>query len=200
MRQRGGLKAQRVRGDRPPTVGWMPAARGPRNPLPRTIVLAALAVLMFAAPASARYVEYAYVSKVVDGDTIRVDLRGLPTTVRLIGVDTPELHDRRDYTSPPQPFAREAADYTRRELDGKRVRLEYERHERFDIYGRTLAYVFLEDGTFFNRELVRSGYARAYTRFPFRYRKQFRADEAEARRTGRGMWAHSAVPFQGVAP
>jgi len=47
---------------------------------------------------------------------------------------------------------------------------------------------------------VRSGYARAYTRFPFHYRKQFRADEAEARRAGRGLWAHPSAPLHGVAP
>jgi micrococcal nuclease len=135
--------------------------------------------------------ERALVSSVVDGDTIRVDLGGAVRTVRLIGVDTPELGDRRDRHALPQPYAREAADFTRRALGGQRVRLEYERRDRLDRYGRTLAYVFLEDGTFFNRELVRSGHARVFLRFPFRYRKQFRADEAAARRAGRGLWGHS---------
>jgi len=200
MRQRGGLKGQMASGGRAYSIGRDPAVCRRTNPIARAIILAALALLVLAAPARARYVEYAFVSRVVDGDTIHVDLRGMSTTVRLIGVDTPELHDRRDATSPPQPFAREAAAYTRHELNGKRVRLEYERHERYDVYGRTLAYVFLEDGTFFNRELVRSGYARAYTRFPFHYRKQFRADEAEARRAGRGLWAHPSAPLHGVAP
>jgi micrococcal nuclease len=109
--------------------------------------------------------------------------------VRLIGVDTPELGDRRDRSAAPQPWAREAADFTRRTLKGKRVRLEFEPADRFDRYGRTLAYVFLDDGTFVNRELVRSGYAQAYTHFPFRYRAEFRADEAEARQARRGLWA-----------
>jgi micrococcal nuclease len=135
----------------------------------------------------------ALVASVVDGDTIRVDFGDGVRTVRLIGVDTPELGDRDDPSVPPQPFAREATDFTRRTLRGKRIRLEYEPAERLDRYGRTLAYVFLEDGTFFNRELVRSGYARAYTRFPFRYRKQFRADEAAARRDRRGLWAQAAA-------
>jgi len=130
----------------------------------------------------------ARVAWVVDGDTVRVEAGGHTITVRLIGVDTPEVADRHDPSVPPQPFACEAAAFTRRTLMGKSVRLEYESHERFDRYGRTLAYVFLDDGTFFNRELVRDGYARAYTHFPFRYRKLFRADESAARRAGRGLW------------
>jgi len=137
----------------------------------------------------------ALVSRVADGDTIQVELAGRATTIRLIGVDTPELGDRSDPSAPPQPFAREAADFTRRSLKGQHVRLEFESGDRLDRYGRTLAYVFLADGTFFNRELLRRGYARAYTRFPFRYRDQFRSDEAAARQAQRGLWAQAATPL-----
>ena len=146
-------------------------------------------LLQLSTPVAALDAERARVFTVVDGDTIRVYIGGQRRTVRLIGVDTPELRDRDDPSAPPQHFAREAADFTRRALYGKQVRLEYEQRERTDRYGRTLAYVFLDDGTFFNRELVRSGCGRAYTRFPFRYRKQFRADEAAARQSGLGLWA-----------
>jgi micrococcal nuclease len=156
--------------------------------LPLSLAAVALALIL-ALPASAGEGQSARVFAVVDGDTVRVYVDGRQRTVRLIGVDTPELRDRHNPDAPPQPFAREAADYTRRTLNGQRVRLEYEPHDRFDVYGRVLAYVFLDDGTFFNRELVRSGYARAYRRFRFRYRKQFIADEAAARRAGRGLWA-----------
>src|SRR5262245_33452588 len=94
----------------------------------------------------------ALVIAVVDGDTIRVERGGRTQTVRLIGVDTPEVVDRQRPDSPPQPFAREAADFTRRRLAERTVRLEFEGGERLDHYGRLLAYVFLDDGTFFNRE------------------------------------------------
>jgi micrococcal nuclease len=137
------------------------------------------------------------VSRVADGDTIQVELGGRETTIRLIGVDTPELGDRHDRSAPPQPFAREAADFTRRTLKGQRVRLEFESGDRLDRYGRTLAYVFLVDGTFFNRELLRGGFARAYTRFPFRYRDQFRSDEAAARQAQLGLWAPTARAVAG---
>jgi len=143
--------------------------------------------LLVAGPAVGR--DSARVESVADGDTIRVLLQGERVSIRLIGIDTPELTDHFDRAAPPQPFAREAADFTRARLRGREVELEYESGDRRDRYGRTLAYVFLADGTFFNRELVREGYARAYTRYPFRFREQFLADEAAARQARRGLWA-----------
>jgi micrococcal nuclease len=65
--------------------------------------------------------------------------------------------------------------------------MEYDQ-QRQDKYGRTLAYVFLEDGTFVNAEIIRQGYGFAYTRFPFTYLEQFRLLEREAREVNRGLW------------
>ena len=131
------------------------------------------------------------VTTVVDGDTIKVSDGWRRTTVRLVGVDTPEVaHGDR----PGEPFGPEATEFTRAALAGKRVRLEVPPRDQIDAYGRLLAYVFLEDGTLFNRELVRQGYARAYTRFRFPYRDEFRRLEAEARAAGRGMWAAALLP------
>lgn len=142
--------------------------------------------LLLAAPALAR--DTARVESVADGDTIKVRLNGERITIRLIGVDTPEMGDRLDPSAPPQAFAREATTFTRDRLRGAEVELEYESGDRHDRYGRTLAYVFLVDGTFLNRELLRNGYARAYTRFPFRFRELFLAEEAAARKAARGIW------------
>ena len=127
------------------------------------------------------------VERVVDGDTIIV--RGVGR-VRLIGVDTPET------VSPGRPvefFGREASAFTKRLLEGRPVRLEYD-WERTDRYGRTLAYVHLADGTFVNAEIIRRGYGHAYTRFPFRHRDRFRQLEREARTAGRGLWNPRATP------
>jgi micrococcal nuclease len=99
-------------------------------------------------------------------------------------VDTPETKDPRQ---PVQYFGEEAAAFTRRMVEGKRVRLEYD-WERKDTYGRTLAYVYLEDGTFLNAEIIRQGYGFAYTRFPFKYLEEFRKLEREAREARRGLW------------
>ncbi len=55
----------------------------------------------------------------------------------------------------------------------------------------TLAYVFLEDGTFLNAEIIKQGYGHAYTRFPFKYMDEFRRYEREARGQRRGLWGKS---------
>ena len=139
-------------------------------------MLAAAAAALVAAPAAAQVVE-----RVVDGDTIIVQGVG---RVRLIGVDTPEtVHPRR----PVECFGKEASAYTKRLLHEQHVRLEYDQ-ERTDRYGRTLAYVYLSNGTLANAEIVRQGYGHAYTRFPFRHLDEFRQHEREARQGERGLW------------
>jgi len=120
--------------------------------------------------------------RVVDGDTLVLDG---DERIRLIGVDTPESVDPR---RPVEQFGKEAAAFTRRLAEGRRVRLEFDQ-ERRDHYGRTLAYVYLEDGTFLNAVIIRQEYGHAYTRFPFRYSDDFRAYEREARTQRRGLWA-----------
>lgn len=129
------------------------------------------------------------VSNVFDGDTIVVVLDGRQVTIRLIGVDTPET-GRPD--TPVQFYGPEASDFTRSNLLGKQVRLEFEAPDRpggaMDKYGRTLAYVFTGDGTNFNLELVRLGYGRAYTKYPFQYQRAFEKAEKAARKAGLGMW------------
>lgn len=169
-----------------------------RRLLAVALLLLALGARAEQAPEAARGGEAAVVAHVVDGDTVRVRLGAREVTVRLLGVDTPELHDRRDRRAAAQPFAYEAAAFTRRALSGRTVHLRYDSTQRIDRYGRTLAYVFLADGTCFNRELVRQGYARAYLRFPFDEREQFAADEQAARAAGRGLWAQAASDDSGA--
>lgn len=126
------------------------------------------------------------ITDVVDGDTVHVGRGWRRTTVRLIGVDAPEtIHPEK----PVEAYGLEASEFAERTLTGKWVRLEFESGNQNDVYGRLLAYIFLEDGTLFNRELVRYGYAKAYTRFPFRYKEEFRLVETEARNAGQGLWA-----------
>ena len=126
-------------------------------------------------------VQWRRVVRVVDGDTLLLDRN---ERVRLIGVDTPETVDPR---RPVERFGKEASDFTKRMVEGKRVRLEYDQ-DRVDRFGRTLAYVYLEDGTFLNAEIVKQGYGHAYTRFPFKYLDEFRGYEREAREAQRGLW------------
>ena len=129
-----------------------------------------------------------FCTKVIDGDTIKLDDG---ERVRLIGVDTPEKNDRRPEM---RDLAAAATGFTRRLCERRSVRLEYD-FERQDRHGRTLAYVFLKDGTFVNAEIVQQGYGFAYTRFPFRYLEEFRTYEREARAAGRGLWASHPSPL-----
>ena len=125
--------------------------------------------------------DYFLVTRAVDGDTIVLANKD---RVRLIGVDTPELHHPR---KPVQYYAEEAYRFTQKIVEGKTVRLEYD-WQRRDRYGRLLAYVYLPDGTFLNAELIRQGYGHAYTKYPFKYLDEFRQLEREARETGTGLW------------
>jgi micrococcal nuclease len=122
------------------------------------------------------------VTRVIDGDTIDVESVG---TVRLLGVDAPEMHGANDVA---ERFARESADYVRRRLLGQTVRLELD-WQKLDRYGRTLAYVQLDDGSLFNADLIRDGYAVAYVQQPYRRMDEFIGLEREARLAGRGLWA-----------
>ena len=119
--------------------------------------------------------------RVVDGDTL---LMTNQEKVRLIGVDTPETkHPKK----PVQRFGKEAYLFTKKMVEGEKVRLEYDWQKR-DKYGRLLAYVYLMDGTFLNAEIIKQGYGFAYTRFPFKYLEEFRRYQREARENKRGLW------------
>ncbi len=140
-------------------------------------------------PLEERQPQFRTVRRVVDGDTLVLENK---ERVRLIGVDTPETkHPRR----PVEYYGKEASAFTKRMVQGKRVRLEFDQANAHighkDRYRRTLAYVFLEDGTFLNAEIIKQGYGFAYTRFPFKYMDEFRRYEREAREQNRGLWGQS---------
>ena len=104
----------------------------------------------------------AKVTRVVDGDTIEVDIDGETHIVRYIGIDTPEtVHP----TKGVEPGGPEASEANRRLVAGKTVYLEKDKSDT-DRYGRLLRNVFLKDGTFVNAELVRQGHAEVSTYNP----------------------------------
>lgn len=137
------------------------------------------------------------VERVIDGDTFDARDGDRRVRVRLIGIDTPELHDsakrqaqiRRGWDAAViARLARAAHAAARRLLDGRRVRLEFD-VERRDRYGRLLAYVW-QDDLLVNAELLRQGHARRLTIPPnVRYADRFGRLEAEARAGRRGLWA-----------
>lgn len=128
------------------------------------------------------------VVKVVDGDTIHIDVAGRKETVRLIGINTPETVDPR---RPVECFGNEASNKAKELLEGKKIRIETEQSQgERDKYGRLLGYVFREDGLFFNEYMISEGYAYEYTyRIPYKYQAEFKVAQKEAEANGRGLWA-----------
>jgi micrococcal nuclease len=149
-------------------------------PTPTGLVEAATDAVLDAQPG------LAHVTKDVDGDTIDVVLGGKAETVRFIGIDTPETHDPR---KPVQCFGEVAAARTKALLEGKDVRLEADpTNSDRDKYGRLLRYVYLPNGTLVNAQLIREGYAFAYTVFPFIRLDEFQGLETAARQDNVGLW------------
>lgn len=121
---------------------------------------------------------------VVDGDTIKVSELG---TLRLIGMDTPETKDPRlGYV---ECFGKEASNKATELLSGKKVYLEFDPSNRIDKYGRTLAYVYREDGYFFNKQMIAEGYANSYTKYPHPKMDEFNQAQEQARTSQAGLWS-----------
>ena len=96
------------------------------------------------------------VVRVVDGDTVILNIDGNKTRVRLIGIDTPESVAKDKSRNVKE--GKVASDYTKRLLENKRVRLEYD-DEKNDVYDRKLGYLFLDD-EFINEKLLKEGMAK----------------------------------------
>ncbi|MDD2679399.1 MAG: thermonuclease family protein [Candidatus Omnitrophica bacterium] len=135
------------------------------------------------------------VTRVVDGDTLVLETG---ERVRLIGIDTPEIHasnklyrdsqrTNQDVTTI-QKMGQRAYAFTKNLVEGRRVSLEFD-VEKYDKYDRLLAYVYLKDGTFVNAEIVKQGYASLMTYPPnVKYADLFLKLYQEARQNQRGLW------------
>ena len=130
------------------------------------------------------------VSNVVDGDTIDIDVPDGEyehTRIRLWGVDTPESKSPKVGV---MYFGPEAAEYTRKLLLGRDVRIFLDADNRTRCYyGRVLAYVQLPDKRFLNELLLAEGYAYADVRFRHSYYNKYKQLESAARGQRRGLWA-----------
>jgi micrococcal nuclease len=181
----------------------MSSARRARHRLPRGSLAVALAFVIpgiaacrpddvgppSTVPAPAGTVS-ARVTRVTDGDTFHAVENGSAETVRLIGVDTPEVDW---YGGEGECFGPEAARYAQDRLSGRSVGLAFDRDLR-DPYGRLLAYVTL-GSELFNLTLVEEGYAVTLEVPPNTARaEQFDEAEASARERRVGLWAACPAP------
>ena len=132
--------------------------------------------------------DFVLVARVVDGDTVIVNLNRREEKIRLLGINTPETVDPR---KPVECFGEEAFARAKAILTNQTVRLEFDpSQDRYDKYGRLLAYVWLADGTNFNLKMIQDGFAYEYTyHLPYKYQTEFKAALRTARQASRGLWS-----------
>ncbi|MFQ5492239.1 MAG: thermonuclease family protein [Phycisphaerae bacterium] len=182
----------------PPSIRLAPIWR--RHPAATTLLLAVAGLFIYERvlgklPVGDDYTRYHNqvfeVVNVVDGDTFDIDVPDsqYPTTrIRLWGVDTPEVAGKR---SEGMYFGREASAFAKRRLMGRSVRVVLSPTRTRGLYGRLLAYVYLQpSGQMFNELLIENGYAYADWRFAHPYKRQFMAQEKRAQRAAAGLWAN----------
>jgi len=139
------------------------------------------------------------VTDVVDGDTVDINLNGTTETVRLLGVDTPEVHvevEPSDYQNIPdneegrqclREWGEKASQYAEEKLSNQEVKFVTDpRSDTRGSYGRLLGYIKV-NGTNFNYRLVEKGLARVY-QSDFTQQERFLEAEDEARSSMKGLW------------
>ena len=120
----------------------------------------------------------AKVTRVIDGDTIEVNIDNKTYTVRYIGIDSPEVN---------QPYYVEATNKNKELVEGKVVHLEKDVSET-DQYGRLLRYVYVGN-LLVNGEMVRYGYAESKAYPPdTKYQVTLNKLQLEAKNAERGIW------------
>lgn len=140
------------------------------------------------------------VTDVIDGDTIKVRIDEKRITIRLLGVNTPEVLDPRKSA---ECYGKESSAETKKLLSGREVRISLNpNYEHVDKYDRLLAYIWLKNDLngnsrattseiFINDYLIKEGFGREYTfnkNKPYQYQKLFSSDESEAQRLDKGLW------------
>ena len=134
----------------------------------------------------------AIVTKVVDGDTLWVDINEKSFKVRLIGINCPE------YTKEIEPDGKEATDYTYNNLYGKTVYLMKDKTDT-DDYDRLLRYVWTQKvddineenvaNYLFNAKLVIEGLAQSnYYKPNISLQEYLEKFERQAKEDKKGMW------------
>jgi len=151
----------------------------------RTFKFASVLALLSLLSVSPLYAGQLTVSRVTDGDTIQVRDGSAEKTIRLVGIDAPELsHKKRE---PSQPYAHAATKFLAGLVLNKTVEIKEYGQDR---YGRTLAVVF-QGGKNVNLEMVKAGYAEVYRGNPapgFDSAPYWKAENA-AKVAKKGIWA-----------
>lgn len=137
------------------------------------------------------------VISVLDGDTLIANVSGHEVTIRMIGIDTPEVVDPR---KPVQCYGPEASVHSKELLIGRSIYIEKDKIKEatvgnYDNYGRVLAYVRLKNGELYNEKMIEEGFAREYTfgKEKYQYQKKFKATQTKAKKEKVGLWGACTI-------
>tara|TARA_Y100000814_G_C12292962_1_gene389114 strand:- start:37 stop:555 length:519 start_codon:yes stop_codon:yes gene_type:complete len=122
----------------------------------------------------------AYVSKVIDGDTIEIDYKS--ANIRLLGINTPETkhpHKREEC------FGQEASIELRKMIEGKKVKLDFNGKGKYD---RDLVYVYINNKSI-NEHMISEGFA-YHSKYPHKYEKKYAKLENKAKKKKKGLWRY----------
>ncbi|WP_251671705.1 MULTISPECIES: thermonuclease family protein [unclassified Sporosarcina] len=124
--------------------------------------------------------------KTIDGDTIKIIYEGKEQNVRYLLIDTPETNHPR---LGKQPFGQEAKVRNQELLQKGQLEIEFDIGEKYDKYGRLLAYIYI-DGKSVQEQLLKEGLARVAYVYPpnTRYLDEFEKAEKQAEKSGIGIW------------
>lgn len=152
-------------------------------------IVVTLALLAAAAAPAVAQPSLAYVTRVAEGDLIYAEVSGRIETIRYLGINAPVVdHPMRGR----EPYAMVVRERNRQLVDGRWIRLSFEREPR-DEHGRLKAYVWVGE-LFVNAALLHYGYAEAAPPLPdVRYAAYFKDLEDGARRERRGLWRYGDV-------
>jgi micrococcal nuclease len=157
-------------------------------PIIALVAVVAIAIAVHEYRRSPGLITHGTVSRVVDGDTIHVSAGGHDQDVRIIGIDTPETVDP---NRPVGCYGPQASAYVKHWLTGRRVTLVYDRVTH-DVYGRSLAYVFVDGhpAVSVERRLLALGFARTLSIPPnTMHAAEYAAIEQRAALNGTGLWS-----------
>ncbi len=141
-----------------------------------------LLLLQPAVSHSASQRQVAVVETALTGDSVR--LKG-GKILRYAGVESYSPESKIPLS---REYGAKAQEFNNKLVGGKKIGIEWGPKLR-DKQGRLLGYVFTEDGTFVNEELLREGHAKVRIVIPNkRYADEFRDWEEAARRARKGMW------------
>lgn len=130
------------------------------------------------------------VTRVIDGDTLVIDMNGEEERLRIIGIDTPESVRP---NTPVECLSLEAGEYTKSMLENEYIETEYDDTQgNRDKYDRLLRHVFIDDINF-GEKIIQDGYAYEYTYdMPYTYQREYVEAERYARENEVGLWSDSA--------